>query len=48
MTSTGWSFDEAVVDTEGKIRPEGPLLTNAKKAVQMMKEQGVKTERWVF
>jgi len=49
MRSSGWSFDEAVID-EGKVtRPEGPLLTNAKKAVEMLKEQGgVKSEHWVL
>ena len=46
MRSTGWSFDESVIDAEGNIKQEGPLLTNAKKAVQMMKEQGVKSEHW--
>jgi hypothetical protein len=50
MRSTGWSFDEAIVDAEGKVtKPEGVLLTNAKKAVEILKEQGgVKSEHWVL
>jgi hypothetical protein len=49
MRSAGWSFDEAVVDAEGKVtQPEGALLTNAKNAVEMLKAQGgVKSEHWV-
>ena len=50
MRSAGWSFDEAVVDAEGKVtQPEGALLTNAKKAVEVLKAQGgVKSEHWVL
>ena len=49
MRSAGWSFDEAVVDAEGKvIQKEGTLLTNAKKAVEMLKQGGVKSEHWVL
>lgn len=48
MKSAGWSFDEAVVDAEGKvIQNEGTLLTNAKKAVEILKQGGVKSEHWV-
>ena len=48
MRSAGWSFDEAVVDAEGKeTQKEGTLLTNAKKAVEMMKLGGTKSEHWI-
>lgn len=49
MRSAGLSFDEAVVDDEGKVtQQEGVLLTNVKKAVEILKEQGgVKSEHWV-
>ena len=48
MRSAGWSFDEAVVDDEGKvIQKEGTLLTNAKRAVEMLKQGGVKSDHWV-
>ena len=45
MRSAGWTFDEAV-DAEGKVTQlEGALLTNAEKAVGMLKTQGgVKSE----
>lgn len=50
MRSAGWSFDEAVIEAEGKKnQEEGTLLTNAKKAVEKLKEQGgVKSDHWVF
>jgi len=48
MRSAGWSFDEAVVDADGKvIQTEGGLLTNAKKAVGMLKQGGAKSDHWV-
>ena len=48
MRSAGWSFDETVIDAEGKeIQKEGALLINAKKAVEMLKQGGVKSEHWV-
>ena len=48
MRSAGWSFDEAVVDAEGEVtRKEGTLLTNAKKAVEMLKQGGAKSDHWV-
>jgi hypothetical protein len=49
MRSAGWSFDEAAIDDEGKeIQKEGILLTNAKKAVEMLKQGGVKSEHWIL
>jgi hypothetical protein len=49
MRSAGWSFDQAVVDDEGKVtQKEGTLLTNAKRAVEMLKQGGVKSEHWVL
>jgi len=48
MRAAGWGFDEAVVDAEGKvIQKEGTLLTNAKKAVEMLKQGGSKSDHWV-
>ena len=51
MRSAGWGFDEAVIDAddEGKvIQKEGTLLTNAKKAVEILKQGGVKSDHWVL
>jgi hypothetical protein len=50
MRSAGWSFDEAVVDpVEGKVtQKEGTLLTNAKKAVEILKQGGAKSDHWVL
>jgi len=48
MRSAGLSFDEAVAEETIK-QEEGGLLTNAKKAVEMLKEQGGgKSEHWAF
>jgi hypothetical protein len=49
MRSGGWSFDEAVIDAEGKVvQKEGTLLTSARKAVEVLKQGGVKSEHWVL
>jgi len=50
MRSAGWSFDEAVIDpVEGKVtQKEGTLLTNAKKAVEILKQGGAKSDHWVL
>ena len=49
MRSAGWGFDEAILDDEGKVtQKEGTLLTNAKRAVEMLKQGGAKSEHWVL
>ena len=50
MRSARWGFDEAVVDAKSKVtQPEGALLSNAKKAVEVLKAQGgAKSEHWVL
>ena len=48
MKTAGWGFDQAVVDDEGKVvEKEGSLLTNAKRAVEMLKQGGTKSDHWV-
>ena len=48
MKTAGWGFDQAVLDDEGKVvEKEGSLLTNAKRAVEMLKQGGTKSDHWV-